>query len=50
MMSLYNFGSVNNTLVDVLYKDAPLASGIEKNQRKIDTAIADLVEAWKPIE
>ncbi|MBQ7298894.1 MAG: hypothetical protein IJW77_03535 [Clostridia bacterium] len=48
--SLYNFGSVNNTLVDVLYKDAPLASGIEKNQSKIDTAIADLVEAWKPIE
>ena len=48
--SLYNFGPVNNTLVDVLYKDAPLSSGIEKNQSKIDTAIVNLVEAWKPIE
>ena len=33
-----------------LHKDVPLASGIEKNQSKIDTAIVDLVEALKPIE
>ena len=48
--SLYDFGGVNGTLVNVLYKDKPLASSIEKIQSKIDTSIAKLVEAWVPIE
>ena len=48
--SLYDFGGVNGVLVNVLYKDKPLASGIEKIQSKIDTSIAKLVEAWVPVE
>ena len=48
--SLYDFGGVNGVLVNVLYKDQPLASNIEKIQSKIDTSIAKLVEAWMPIE
>ena len=48
--SLYDFGGVNGVLVNVLYKDQPLASNIEKIQSKIDTSIAKLVEAWMPVE
>lgn len=48
--SLYNFGTVNDSLVSVLYKDAPLVSTLEKRKAPVEKAIAKLVENWQPAD
>ncbi len=48
--SLYNFGSLNDQLVSIFFKDAAIVSTIEKRQTQIDKAIVKLVDGWEPIE
>ena len=48
--SLYNFGTINDSLVSVLYKDAPLVSTLEKRKASADKAIAKLVDNWQPAD
>ena len=48
--SLYNFGSLNDTLTSVFFKDQPLVSSVEKKQKSVDKAIVKLVESWIPVE
>lgn len=44
--SVYNFGSVNDSLTTVIFKDKPYASTLEKKRSSVDKAIVKLVENW----
>lgn len=48
--SLYNFGSLNDQLTSIFFKDAPIVSTIEKRQKTVDKTIAKMVENWIPVE
>lgn len=48
--SLYDFGTLNSSLVQVLYNNKPLVSTIEKRQAAVDKAIAKFIENWTPAE
>ena len=44
--SLYNFGNVNETLANVIFKDVPLVSNLTKRAKSLEKDIAALVEYW----
>ena len=48
--SLFNFGTVNDSLQTVFFNDKPLVSTLEKRQSAVDKAIVKLVENWMPVE
>lgn len=48
--SLFNFGTVNDSLQTVFFNDKPLVSTLEKRQASVDKAIVKLVENWMPVE
>lgn len=48
--SLYNFGSLNDSLQTIFFDDKPLVSTVEKKQSAIDKAIVKFVANWEPVD
>lgn len=44
--SVYNFGTLNDTLSDVIFKGKAIASTLEKKRASAEKAIAKLVDKW----
>ena len=49
-VSLYNSGSLNDSLVTVLFNGKPFVSTMEKKQTALDKALTKLAENWMPVE
>lgn len=44
--AVYNFGSVNDAFNDIIFKDKPYTSTLEKKRESINKAVTKLVENW----